>query len=382
MIKRSRKFIIAVTVFSVLLGLFAVPALGVGVSASASPSKVKPGDEFTVTVKFKGTNIMGVEANFSYDSSLVKYLGGDNTSDGKIVLYTSATDASSLSCKIKFKALKAGEAKISITCTESYDSNLNSLSGGSSSVTVKIAASSGGASGTQKPTAPKPTPTPIPNIPISIDGIPHTIIGALPENVEIPEGFAPTEYVCNGQPVAALQNEHGFILLYIADANGENGRFHIYEAATDSYIPFVCAVVSQSYIILVPDESAELPEGYKPGLINIGGNSVRAWLNANGGCILYACADDGTVDYYEYDILSGSFMRYVFATPEPTPEPTPKPTPEPTPEPTPKPTPEPTGLAALSVLEKYLGGCAIFLAVGCVVLGILLIRASKKAMEE
>jgi len=88
-------------------------------SASVSSSTVKPGDTVTVTVTFRGTDIGVVDGTFSYDPSILQYIGGSGTSggggSGLIKLVTSAPNSSSLSATMTFKALKAGSATVSAT---------------------------------------------------------------------------------------------------------------------------------------------------------------------------------------------------------------------------------------------------------------------------
>ena len=102
---RKKRIFIMIVAAVLLFGMFPFTAFAAGASVSA-PSSVSVGDTFSVKVKFSGSNIGAVQASFSYDSSVIKYVSGGGTSNGKIVLYTSAEGASSLSTTIKFKALK------------------------------------------------------------------------------------------------------------------------------------------------------------------------------------------------------------------------------------------------------------------------------------
>ena len=94
-----------------------------------------------------------MDANFSYDKSVLKYNGGANTSDGKIVVYGDGSSGS-LSAKVSFVALKEGSSSIKVSTIDFY-ANMEPVKNVSASakVTVKKPApskSSGGSSPSKK----------------------------------------------------------------------------------------------------------------------------------------------------------------------------------------------------------------------------------------
>ena len=98
---KKRGFLILM-ILCLVVSLFPMQALAASVSVSASPSSVKPGDTVKVKITFNEKNIFGAEAKFTYDSNVLQYVSGSNTSDGNIILYGNENGLSSLSTTITF----------------------------------------------------------------------------------------------------------------------------------------------------------------------------------------------------------------------------------------------------------------------------------------
>lgn len=90
-------------------------------SVSASSTSVKVGDTVTINVTFSGKNIGVVDASFSYNSSVLQYVSGENTSNGKIILYASGSGKSFIKTSIKFKAVGSGSTTFSVSSSQIYD---------------------------------------------------------------------------------------------------------------------------------------------------------------------------------------------------------------------------------------------------------------------
>jgi len=90
--------ILSILLVALILVVLPANAFAASASASVSSSTVKPGDTVTVTVTFRGTDIGVVDGTFSYDPSILQYIGGSGTSggggSGLIKLVTSAPNSS------------------------------------------------------------------------------------------------------------------------------------------------------------------------------------------------------------------------------------------------------------------------------------------------
>jgi len=332
--------------FILTVALFPLTAHAVGVSVSASSSSVKVGDTVSVTVTFSGTSIFGASANFSYDSSVLSYQGGANTSDGRIVLVSSvATGESYLRATISFKALKVGNSTISVSCYDSYNANLESLGTGSGGASITVTDTVGNADPTQAPTkkptatpkttakttpkttvkatatkkptaTPSPSPTPVPvsqrEIPAQAGESTVYIWHTIPQGVTAPEGYEVTQGAWADEAIQTLTHpDTGVVLVYATDETGENGAFYAvfgdgiqpYQTLTGSALPLV---------ILETPEGVEIPVEFTPAVLSIDTAEYPAY-QASGDAdmyLLYACAPDGTVGFYLYDAAFGTVLRY------------------------------------------------------------------------
>lgn len=344
---------------AVLLITLLLPTLAMAASASASASSstVKPGDTVTVKVTFKGSNIAAVQGSFSYDSSVLQYVSGSGTSNGKIVLYASEEGLSSLSTSIKFKALKAGSCTISFKTSEILAFDESSLGSASASAKVTVKASEPKPTTTTKPsvkpsTSPKPTtkpstspkpstsvkptesaspsiePTPTPDplantVAVEVEGKALRLWPDL-STVTLPEGYTLSAATYqSGEIDVARSQSKALNLVYLTDEAGAGGAFYILDAAGNIY-PYRTVSAAASYILMQPDSSVQIPAGYAACQLAIGDQTVSAWQQEDGSnpdfYLLYALGVDGKAGFYFYDKAEGSMQRYADRSLEIAPE--------------------------------------------------------------
>ena len=359
MLKKAKRKSLYLFMAAVLLITLLLPTLAMAASASASASSstVKPGDTVTVKVTFKGSNIAAVQGSFSYDSSVLQYVSGSGTSDGKIVLFTLEEGLSSLSTSIKFKALKAGSCTVSIKASEirAFDDDESSLGSASASVKVTVKASEPKPTTTTKPsvkpsTSPKPTTkpstSPKPSTSVkptesaspSIEPTPDPLANTVAVEVEgkalrlwpdlstvtLPEGYALSEATYQSGKIDVAKAESGALnLVYLTDEAGAGGAFYILDAAGNIY-PYRTVSAAASYILMQPDSSVQIPAGYAACQLAIGDQTVSAWQQEDGSnpdfYLLYALGVDGKAGFYFYDKAEGSMQRYADRSLEIAPE--------------------------------------------------------------
>ncbi|MBQ9941921.1 MAG: hypothetical protein IJP03_02820 [Christensenellaceae bacterium] len=357
--KRMFKKLGALLFTGLLLAALLLPttALAASASASASPSSAEVGDSVTVKVTFKGENIAGVTASFSFDSSILQYVSGSGTSNGKIVLYASEEGKSALSTSIKFKALKAGSATVSVSVSEMLDFEENSL--GKPKASAKVTVTGGaaatptpkptpkptatpkptpkptatakptatpGPTATAKPTlsprptaspaatatpAPSPTATPAPEdqpITVTVDGKQMILQKELPKDSAF-DGFTAGTATYEEHTVAALK-KGALTLCYLTTADGTDGGFYLL-AEDGSLQPYESLKVSGRYILLPAPDTLTLPVGYLPAQVTLGDHTVEGWQKEGGGdfYLVYAMDERGNLGLYVFDAHEGTLQR-------------------------------------------------------------------------
>ena len=316
------------------------------ISAEADRTTVQPGDTVTVTLSVTGENLSVAEGTFAYDSALLSFTESDGgAADGFFTLYSAAQDgASTLRARIVFTALAAGEATVLFTLENLLDYKGHALDTGSASVAVVIAAA---------PATPSPVPVDYSDAALSVAA--QNVRGATADlyvwrsidNVTLPSRYTETDVSYHGQTVkgAAVAHSDAPTLLYLSDASGNSAGFYIYDAAGDALYPYrTVSSVSKTYILLSPDGSVAMPEGFMETTLTVGANDVQAWSMADAQgtvYLVYARNPDGEVGFYFYNPVDESLQRYAVLPARPV-APTVAPTATPAPaEQTPPPATEP-----------------------------------------
>ncbi len=108
------------------------------VTISLSKSKIDMEEEVTVTIKFSGKGVSGIEFSIDYDETLLNYksasgfmdYSGLSSGSGKGgIWYSGSESVSSKSFTIVYVAKNAGKAKISVSDIKVCDANGNIISG-------------------------------------------------------------------------------------------------------------------------------------------------------------------------------------------------------------------------------------------------------------
>lgn len=314
----------------IIITLMPLNALAASASVSASSTSVKVGDTVTINVTFSGKNIGVVDASFSYNSSVLQYVSGENTSNGKIILYASGSGKSSLSTSIKFKAVGSGSTTFSVSSSQIYDFDENSLGSASGSVKVTVKATS---NPTSKPTS-KPTNKPVkttkpskdstsPNetssaspsqsqpggLSVNANGNDLTIVTDLGE-VNLPDGAERSSIDYNGSKVDCA-TKYGLDMLYLTDLEGENAAFYVYKDG--KFSPYVEINQAGSHIILPLPSSEKLPDGLNTAQITIDNSTFKGWVDDANNYIVYAVDSDGKKGFYKYDYSERRLIKYIAA---------------------------------------------------------------------
>ncbi len=322
------RILIFFTVVMLIVCLFPLSALAASAGISLSRSSVNIGSTFTATLSFSGgsTYVAGVQAYVTYDSSLIQFTGasGDgqaNISGGKgnVVLETTSTSKTSLSITLSFKALAEGTASIKIVSSDmvDWDGVIIGNPTASKSIAVKTPTATPSASTSTKPDDPVETPPGTTEIEealeVEIGGTTLYLWRDL-SNVTLPDGFTAAEYTYKEESVQAATSEaKALTLLYLTDAEGTNGQFYLYGAETDVFSEYVTMIFStDEYVILLPDDSVSIPEGYEQDTRVVNGKVVTAWEPQKGSAffLIYAMNSDGVAGFYSYDSYEMTLQRF------------------------------------------------------------------------
>lgn len=320
--KNIFKRIFAITAALMMALLPAAAFAAVEASAAADKTTVQAGDVVEITITVTGKELAAVEGTYTYDPAVLTYTESEGgASDGFISMISAEKDGSdSLSARIRFTAASAGSAEVTFDITKAldYDGDDAGTAKGSVAITVQAA-----------PASTEPTPEPLNYAKEGVAAVNLTsdqpmYIWRTLENVTIPSKYAETTLEYHGETVAAaiVADSDAPTLLYLSNETGEVGGYYVYDADKDTLYPYrTVNSVSKSYILLQPDGSVTLPDGFSETTLTIDEKTVTAWVSqdAQGDIyLLYARNPDGEVGYYLYNPQDESLQRYAVMPARPT----------------------------------------------------------------
>ncbi len=102
--------------------------------------------------------------------------------------------------------------------------------------------------------------------------------------------------------------------MYLTDNEGNHGDYYIYDSQTGDVYYYTRIETNMSYVILQPDESVEIPQGYVETQVTIDGRSVKAWMPESGEetgfYLVYAMDNKGNKGFYTYDSMEDTLQRF------------------------------------------------------------------------
>lgn len=137
-------------IFAVILLLMLLPTCGLALTAelSAERTSVECGDTVTVDITYRDAAVGAVRAAFSYDSTILEYVGGEGSTaangTGTVVLLTESASATMLHTTLTFRAVCAGRTELDLVTKEalSFDEQPLELPAQQLLLTVQKAADS------------------------------------------------------------------------------------------------------------------------------------------------------------------------------------------------------------------------------------------------
>jgi hypothetical protein len=133
----------------------------------------------------------------------------------------------------------------------------------------------------------------------------------------VPSGFVLTETQIDGKTVQALSYaDDAPLVLYLISEDGAIQGFYFYNAETGDCTP-MASISQPAFSFTALDQNSVVPpEGYVLGTFTIGDVAYQAFV-PNGvetpdHCLIYGINSSGTIGFYIYDALDGTFQRYRF----------------------------------------------------------------------
>ena len=154
----------------------------------------------------------------------------------------------------------------------------------------------------------------------------------------MPVGFSKTTVTYEEQMVEAAQFDMGgIVLLYVTDADGNNGNFDMYDQTTGELSDFlqISGIENRFIIALKAGPEVSVPEGFTKATLNWNAQTLEAYAYtgeaggaASGGSdgtvsggvapvdindffLIYAISSEGNKGWYMYDQNEGTYQRYV-----------------------------------------------------------------------
>lgn len=333
---------------SLLLGMAVSMTPYCMISSFAASAKIafsdpstKVGDEVSVTMKFTSTSgeVLGnTDVMLAYDASLLEFIDeeDDNASGGSgAIRVWSGPGSTEVATTLKFKALQAGTANITVTSWEGYDNEGQSLTmerEGSSKITITgLETSSNDATLKSLQVSPgvlNPAFTPnTENYTTSVGlDVERLTVSALANNdnatVAVEGGDALAEgdntVICKvtaqdgttvkTYTITVSKVEGGDSLTTDSSGEGET------TAPVELEVLAEIDVSAKKVQFLSMPENLEIPAGLVERSIAIGDTRLQGWTvgekETSDYCIFYGRIGDGEPGFYRYDTVEKTVQKY------------------------------------------------------------------------
>ena len=313
--KKIAALILAVTMLVPFAGMNADAADG---TLMFSDPETKVGENVSVTmlIQSPGGAIGDVDVTMSYDPTQLEFVNGNEvSSDGNGTLtysHKGTGTESELRTEIEFRALKQGDANISVTGQTAYlysDESLM-LEEGSSVIRIDVGAD-GSTSLEPNSTSGSVEAT---DVKVTVNGEEYSFSEAFTES-DIPDGFSETMLQYDGAERKFVTNESGVKLGFLVDEVGK-ANFFLYNEENATFSSFVEIYISETTSIILLDnvEGVSLPEQYQKADLQVGEKIFPAWqdMEHDGYYIIYAMnTATGQKELYQYDTVDGTYQRFV-----------------------------------------------------------------------
>lgn len=332
--------------FCLCLGLFLISAYaGTAEIHFSDHETVEVGSELNVTMKiqsFDGTSLSDATVMLNYPADILQFDTGTDASGGAGSIRVSGVSngggTTELTYNLQFSTLAPGSATISIASSEVYDSagevvdisalgtslvNVNAASGTSDDASLSLLEVSPG----------QLSPG------FSSDVTSYTVtVGSGVSSLSINANASDAQATVSIQNNQELQMGDNTVTVTVLAADGTTTQTYTIvvskveggpevatneTSATDANGNEVTEGVQlysrgRTITILNPDESVQVPDGFRSGTIRIDDQGVQGWIPEGTSepeyCLVYGMNEDGETYFYRYDMLERTIQRF-FADP-------------------------------------------------------------------
>lgn len=289
------------------------------------------GSQVKVNMKItSSSNLASADVMLAYDSNALEFVEGTNADGGagavRIHGDAGTPNTGTLAFSLTFNARAAGSSKITITSQEIYDSNSQLVTvdhEGSSTVTIS-ALKTASKDATLKSLRVSPGEL-TPAFSADVDTYAVTV-GTDVEKVLI--SAEPTDenanFIVTGSD--GLQMGENRVTCKVTAQDGETSKEYVIvvtkaeggasAASADPSSSVKMEISRRVLTILPPDDSVEVPKGFKATTINIDGHKVQGWVwgaeTEHQYCVVYGMNEAGEKNFYRYDMKDSerTLQRY------------------------------------------------------------------------
>ncbi len=279
------------------------------------------GSQISVNMKITSSdNLASADIMLAYDASALEFVSGTSAEGGNGAVRVhgdgGTPNTGTLAFSLKFKALTAGSSKITVTSQEIYDSNSQLVTvdrQGDSTITVSaLQTASKDASLSSLQVSPG-TLTPEFSPEVDTYGVTvGTDVDKLIVNAQCTDGNA-THVVSGNENLQMGENR---VVCKVVAQDGETSKEYVIvvtkaeggasAASGEGGAQFKMRVSERVITVLDPDDSVEIPEGFKERTIKMDGNQVKGWVWGADAepqyCVIYGMNEAGEKDFYRYDM--------------------------------------------------------------------------------
>jgi len=289
------------------------------------------GEEITVTMKITSTGdetINSSDVMLSYNSSSLEFISGTGASGGagsiRVVGNADDQNSTQLAFTLKFKALKPGTSKITVSTQEVYDKDSRIVTidrEGNSTITIAGAATdSANAALSELQIAPGNLS---PSFSADVTEYTATVSGDV-EKIVVSAAAQDAGATVNVTGNEGLQIGQNQVVCTVTAQNGQDVKTYTInvtkvEGVADENSAEAAAGVplktpQRVITVLAVTDDVEVPEGFSPCSVSIDGHDVQGWVWAADAepryCVFYAMNEDGVKDFYRYDLTEKTLQRY------------------------------------------------------------------------
>lgn len=289
------------------------------------------GDEITVTMKITSTGdetINSSDVMLAYDSASLEFISGTGASGGagslRVVGNAEDSNSTQLAFTLKFKALKPGTSKITVSTQEVYDKDSQLVTidrEGDSTITIAGSATdSADAALSELQIAPGNLS---PSFSEEVLEYAATVSGDV-EKIVVSAASRDAGATVNVTGNENLQVGQNKILCTVTAQNGQDMKTYTInvtkvegiagEASAAAATGVPLKTPQRVITVLQAPEDVEIPDGFSPCSVSIDGHDVQGWVWAADSepryCVFYAMNEGGEKGFYRYDLTEKTLQRY------------------------------------------------------------------------